>query len=223
MEVPVVVGIGHETDQTLVDFVAHTACKTPTAVADFLIGNLHEFEAGMAREGRAVAAESKAILREQKGGLDRFDTLIRERPLSVVRGMRGELHASGNLAVRRTREALFERYAGLDRLRNLLRSGAGVHASVRMQALGELERQMRREASRHLRQHEQRMGSIKDTLALLGPEPTLQRGFSITRKDGGALKTSADLQPGDLLKTQLADGTVHSVVTSTEPPSTAQS
>ena len=41
---PIVVGIGHERDETIADNVAHTALKTPTAVAEFLIAGIRSFE-----------------------------------------------------------------------------------------------------------------------------------------------------------------------------------
>lgn len=41
---PVITGIGHEQDDSIVDLVAHTRCKTPTAVAEFLISRIGEFE-----------------------------------------------------------------------------------------------------------------------------------------------------------------------------------
>jgi exodeoxyribonuclease VII large subunit len=41
---PVITGIGHEQDDSIIDLVAHTRCKTPTAVAEFLIGRVGEFE-----------------------------------------------------------------------------------------------------------------------------------------------------------------------------------
>lgn len=41
---PVITGIGHEQDDSIIDLVAHTRCKTPTAVAEFLIGLVEEFE-----------------------------------------------------------------------------------------------------------------------------------------------------------------------------------
>ena len=41
---PVVTGIGHERDDTILDLVAHTRCKTPTAVAEFLISRLEEVD-----------------------------------------------------------------------------------------------------------------------------------------------------------------------------------
>ena len=40
---PVLVGIGHERDQTVVDIVAHTSLKTPTAVAEFLLSGMERF------------------------------------------------------------------------------------------------------------------------------------------------------------------------------------
>jgi len=41
---PVIAGIGHQRDYTILDMVAHTSLKTPTAVAEFLIANLQEAE-----------------------------------------------------------------------------------------------------------------------------------------------------------------------------------
>ena len=51
---PVIVGIGHEVDETILDHVAHTALKTPTAVAEFLINqNLH-FDATLIQAGQTL-------------------------------------------------------------------------------------------------------------------------------------------------------------------------
>ena len=48
---------------------------------------------------------------------------------------------------------------------------------------------------------------MKDTLALLGPGPTLKRGFSITRTDGKAVRDVGELKPGQVVETQLESGT----------------
>jgi exodeoxyribonuclease VII large subunit len=58
---PVFTGIGHEVDETLVDLVAHTALKTPTAVADFLLQHNLHFEGQLTEFGqflRYAASES---------------------------------------------------------------------------------------------------------------------------------------------------------------------
>ena len=213
MEVPVIVGIGHETDQTLVDVVAHTACKTPTAVADFILERTAVFEESMAVEARAIAQLARTHIADDKGLLGRMATFIRERPLTFVRTERGALHTGANGVVRRSRSLLAERLAQLGNVKSLLASGSSAIVPVRYDRLRDAEEQIMREATRQLRQHEERMGSIKGTLAMLGPEPTLKRGFSVTRKDGKAIRNAGELTVGDQVETQFAEGTVSSTVT----------
>lgn len=218
MEVPVIVGVGHETDQTLVDVVAHTACKTPTAVADFIVERMAEFESAVGREGRAIAAESRAQLSENRGWLGQFSTMVKERPLAQVRGERGQLYSGANAVVRRTRTLLSQRLAVVGQFKSLLSSVALDLPGSQSEVLREMKDRMRLEVDRQLKQQEERVGSIKDTLTLLGPEPTLRRGFSITRKEGQAVRRAEDLAAGDLIETRLAEGTVRSRVESTSPP-----
>ena len=218
MEVPVLTGIGHETDQTLADAVAHTAQKTPTAVADFLVERMAQFEGEVGREGRAVAAECRAQLSEQEGALRRFGALLSERPLAFVRRQRGDLHAGANGVVRRTRTALAEQHAHLARHRAGLRLGAGQLPERHTGLLTELEAGIQRESKRHLKQQEERIRLMKDTLALLGPGPTLKRGFSITRTDGKAVRDVGELKPGQVVETQLESGTFTARVEDIRPP-----
>ena len=53
-KIPVLVGVGHETDDCIVDLVAHTALKTPTAVAEFLINHNLHFEAMLLQVGKEL-------------------------------------------------------------------------------------------------------------------------------------------------------------------------
>jgi exodeoxyribonuclease VII large subunit len=211
MELPVIVGIGHETDQTLVDVVAHTHCKTPTAVADFILERTAMFEEGLMRQARWVALEVRSRLSENQGALGKFGTFLKERPLTWVRTERGQLHSHANVVVRRTRAQLSEQFALLGRFRQAASVALVLPASQR-EKLDEWAEQIRREAARQLRQHEERVGHLKGTLNLLGPAPTLQRGFSITRKDGQAVRHASALKEGDRIVTELAEGKVESLV-----------
>ena len=120
--------------------------------------------------------------------------------------------------VRRTRTLLSQRLAVVGQFKSLLSSVALDLPGSQSEVLREMKDRMRLEVDRQLKQQEERVGSIKDTLTLLGPEPTLRRGFSITRKEGQAVRRAEDLAAGDLIETRLAEGTVRSRVESTSPP-----
>jgi len=70
---PVITGIGHEKDDTVVDMVAHTKMKTPTAVAEFLISGLRSYEENIMGLRDRVYKEAGRLLRDERY---RFDALI---------------------------------------------------------------------------------------------------------------------------------------------------
>jgi exodeoxyribonuclease VII large subunit len=72
-------------------------------------------------------------------------------------------------------------------------------------------------AKYQLERAKQRLVSLERSIALLGPEQTLQRGYSITRKTTGQiLERSDEVKPGDEILTRLAEGEVRSKVETSE-------
>lgn len=62
---PIIVGIGHERDQSIADLVAHTALKTPTAVADFILYHNLQFEEKILQWGQQIQTQAEAWIREK--------------------------------------------------------------------------------------------------------------------------------------------------------------
>lgn len=55
--IPVISGIGHERDESVLDMVAHTSLKTPTAVAEFIIQHNYSFESDLLSLGRQLGQQ----------------------------------------------------------------------------------------------------------------------------------------------------------------------
>ena len=62
---PVVSGIGHERDVTVLDHVAHTRAKTPTAVAEFFIGHITQTATGLAGLEERLVGQTRSVLQEE--------------------------------------------------------------------------------------------------------------------------------------------------------------
>ncbi|MBX0292006.1 exodeoxyribonuclease VII large subunit [Hymenobacter sp. HSC-4F20] len=69
---PVLTGIGHERDEAVVDLTAHTALKTPTAVAAFLIERLARLEAALEGYGLRIRELAQAQVQAETGRLSRL-------------------------------------------------------------------------------------------------------------------------------------------------------
>jgi len=70
--IPVITGIGHEQDDSIIDLVAHTRCKTPTAVAEFLIGLVEEFEARLNESVQTTVDIVESYLSDQRSSIARI-------------------------------------------------------------------------------------------------------------------------------------------------------
>ena len=165
---PIITGIGHERDDTVLDSVAHVRVKTPTAAAEYLIARMDE-------------------------AADRLNDLavrLYEGVTARLKWERNRLQQCRNriptASVRRVSSAKLE----------LLTARKDLHSSV--------------EAV--LARHRHKLELLKQRLADASPDKLLARGYSITLKDGKAVKDAALLSPGDRLVTWLYRGEVQSVV-----------
>ncbi len=67
--IPVITGIGHEQDDSIIDLVANTRCKTPTAVAEFLISRVEEFENRLDYSVQTTIDYVQSFLSDEKNSL----------------------------------------------------------------------------------------------------------------------------------------------------------
>lgn len=71
---PILVGIGHDVDETVLDLIAHTSLKTPTAVADFLVNHNLMFEGNILEMATDLEHFAQNILKIKHLELDRAET-----------------------------------------------------------------------------------------------------------------------------------------------------
>ena len=165
---PIITGIGHERDDTVLDSVAYVRVKTPTAAAEYLIARMDE----------AADRLNELAVRLHEGVTARLEQERRR-----LYQCRNRIPAS---AVRRVSSAQLE----------LLTARKDLHRSVETL----------------LARHRHRLELLRQRLADASPEKLLARGYSLTLKDGRAVKDASRLHEGDVLVTQVHKGTFTSIV-----------
>ena len=152
---PVVTGIGHDKDTSVADLVAHTALKTPTAVAAWLVermaqadgylawaglqlGNAalaitHSAAVGLERLGAALAQQSQRLLQEGRSRLDRAEETLLAAPADLLRGHDRRLAAASELLLSYSVERVLRRgFAVVRRGGEALRSAEGLSPGDRL-------------------------------------------------------------------------------------------
>lgn len=166
---PIITGIGHERDESILDMVSNTRVKTPTAAAAFLIDNLRRV---LERIEQAEASISQYITQRISYQQQRISQLATLIPTLAQQCLSNERHRI-----------------------EMLQSRLPVSVERRMTAQKHLLEQL------HLK------------LQGFDPQILLSRGYSITLKNGRAVRNAADLQPGDEIETRVEHGIIRSTVT----------
>jgi exodeoxyribonuclease VII large subunit len=190
--VPVLTGIGHEIDRSIADEVAHTAEKTPTACAHRLVLQVAAFAQALEDRWRAVALHAGRAVQSEAARLDRLADRARRA-------------ASAGAASAGTR--LDHRAERVERAAEAHLRTAGSGAADRARRLAAL-------APRALADAERSLGAREARVHALDPARTLARGWSITRTaDGRVVRSPSEVAAGEVLVTQVRDGSLRSTVT----------
>ena len=209
--IPVVSGIGHETDFTITDFVADARAPTPTAAAELVSPNRFEL---LARVGVLGKRLSRDIHRALNTRMQHIDYLTK-RLMHPGERMQAELRHLAHLAnrmhaaSRRTIDAAAWNLSDLSRhLRGTL---PDVDALIEKQQA--LQQRLRFSQARVLEQHAASLGKAKANLEHLNPHAVLDRGYSIVQKNDGRIVGAAQqIATGELLRLTFASGAARSRV-----------
>lgn len=227
--VPVVVGIGHYRDRTVLDEIARST-KTPTAAAGYAIALVQRAQAAVAEVANAIEVSSRHAIASATDTLETAGLrLHREVRHKVAVGrreldhLRTDLEAGSARRLKRSATHLEREQAQLVHLAKIrLRGERRVVAlaierfePTRYQStldrqragLAELEGRLTRSVRAEFRRARERLDSLDSQRGNLDPVSVLRRGFAIVRRaDGGLLTTARQVEPGDPLSVQLSDG-----------------
>lgn len=165
---PIITGIGHQRDESVLDMVAHTRAKTPTAAAELLVHAMLEQAAYVGGAMQAIADAAKSCMENER---------LRMNALA------GRLPVTAALSVQNRRMYL---------------------QSLAQRLLPATEM--------FIKEQKHRLEIIKGKMDAASPENILAMGYSITRVNGKAVRSVADVKPGDEVTTAVASGEFTSIV-----------
>jgi exodeoxyribonuclease VII large subunit len=214
--IPVVSGVGHETDFTICDFAADVRAATPTAAAELAATPRADWMGSL----RADAIDLRRAMRRALGdAAQTLDNLQRRllSPTARICQQRLQLQAHATAMLHATRNPLQQARFTVDRLAARL-AARKPDATAARAAIGALQHRAGASMRNQLAQRRDALQALSAQLELLNPQRTLERGYAIVTDAAGAvLRDPAHIQPGQTLGVRLAEGSADIGVSTVQP------
>ncbi|MEJ2794519.1 exodeoxyribonuclease VII large subunit [Iodobacter sp. LRB] len=211
-DIPVVSGVGHETDFSIADFVADVRAATPTAAAELVSPNRSEWLAKLARQQGLLHRSIERLLQRKMQETDSLSRRL-QHPGERLRQQKSHLQALSqrlHLLPVRTLEKNNYRLKQL----SLNLSHLKPRPEHQQAQLQHLSRQLLQAMPRLIEQRRQKLAMLTARLEPWNPQSVLARGYAlVSRRDGQIVRHGAQLSHGEALSLQFADSAVEVRVT----------
>ncbi|MGH8808532.1 MAG: exodeoxyribonuclease VII large subunit, partial [Noviherbaspirillum sp.] len=214
--VPVIAGIGHETDFTIADFVADLRAPTPTAAAEMAATPRADWIATLEAHAGDMARALRRRLADTAQTLDWFTRRLIS-PAAYIARERLKLQGWQSRLTRAARAPLLQARFALTHLRTRWSAQLPDTAPQRAR-LAEHARRIATRMAAHAAQQRQALASLATQLEMLNPQRTLERGYAIiVNQHGDVVRNSRQIKVGQLLDVTLAQDVAQIGVASVQP------
>jgi exodeoxyribonuclease VII large subunit len=235
---PVITGIGHEKDDTIIDLVAHTRMKTPTAVAEFLISGIARFYERLLNVENAIVQYISDTLDTEQNRLEKIAESLNYSVSGYLNERRISLTRKGIELRQNVNQFAFKKSNEINNLNHSLESQFSIWSIERKNSLIQKHRILKRILDTVLLREDNQLIRVKEkvknvsrqilfveqerihlnenTIRLLNPENVLNRGYTLTLKDGEIIKSAKQLARNEEIETKFTDGKVRSKITKTD-------
>ncbi|MFN7181345.1 MAG: exodeoxyribonuclease VII large subunit [Planctomycetota bacterium] len=215
-KLPVLTGIGHEKDETIVDIVAHKKFKTPTAVAEFLYSSLKNFEEKIIACQKNICELLHQKLNSEKQRLKFITEQLKTYPkLFTLKEVNTLDNISKNINI--FLKKIFEKQHCQARyLNEQLKTFPYITVKKEDKKINDVCSAIKDALLYLLKKHNNKINTFEQIITFADPQNILKRGYSITYYQDKVLKSVRELKRNETIYTKLYEGKIESMIKSYE-------
>ena len=210
--IPVITGIGHSTNETVVDMVAHANKITPTDLGYFLVDHFYKLSLNIDDLSHRLAGKTENILKSEKERLTGYQKFIHSHVFHFVQSNKKSLEGLTLDLKKETSKRMTRERKGLLDYKQRLKTLTKQKAVKEYEELRNFLRMLDIFTRQKLSNEKTHLDGLISKQRLLDPHHIMKRGYSLSTLNGKTLISSQQIREGDRIKTFLYDGSFESEI-----------
>jgi len=190
--IPIITGIGHQKNETIVDLMANTATKTPTKAAEFIIAHNRSFEESIVSLQKMMLIKTLQVLAQQKERL-------------------GQLN---NIAANSTKDLLHKYHKDILSLSGSILLNPRIILSNKAQDIKNVIANLKSFNKSFLNNQRGQISHFQAVARMMSPQNILNKGFAIIKTDNKIRNSAEDIEKGDQITVVFAETEIKTIVQS---------
>ncbi len=209
---PVITGIGHATNETVTEMVAHINAITPSKLAEYLLQKFHDFAGPVQEAERIVTDRSNRILKEEKMRLYSEVKLFRSVTENILSANRNNISGLATSLMQQSRFRFKNEIRLLKDCSRVIGKDSISFLNNRHLNIFQLHERLWARTKLNLNKSSLEVMNLEKNIDNMDPKNVLKRGYSITLHNGKAVKDLLRLKTEDSLQTITFEGEITSVI-----------
>lgn len=217
--IPIITGIGHHKDVSIVDMMTHTQTKTPTKAAEFIISHNRVFEDNLIELQKSITIKAQQMLSNaqqrigainltvvnktrtslahQKEIIGSFNLSINNKTRLILTNYKDSLGGFNQTVVNGSKTILYNRRTNLVNLLNNISSRPTIITATKQNDIINVINNLKQYTSNYFKMKRGYIGHFEELIDVQRPEKILKKGFAIVKKKGTIVKSAESIATGE--------------------------
>ncbi|MEO6915333.1 MAG: exodeoxyribonuclease VII large subunit [Chitinophagaceae bacterium] len=212
--IPVITGIGHLKNQSILDLVAHTSTNAPTRAAEFIIAHNRNFEMALLEEQKKVVFKTQQILQRQEQSVERNNVLLVRNSTALINHHREKQEALRAAINRDVQKQVYNHQNMLKETASKILHRPQLLLAYRKIQLENIHIQIKQLPGKYLSAKQRQIDYYEVVCRMMSPVNLLKKGFALLYRDDKILTEGSSVGANEKLMVMLQDAELNITVNS---------
>lgn len=212
--IPIISGIGHQINETIVDLMAHSSVKTPSIAAEFIVAHNRLFEESVLNLQKSIIIKSQQLFNSKQKALSFLCSTLTNGARDMLQENKDGLSQANQIAINKSKSILFERRSELNESSRRILSKPQIIVNNKLNDLSNLVQNLKSFNNKYLINQRGYLGHYVSICKMMSPVNIMKKGFAIVYKNDKIITDGSSVKPSDNIRIRLSESDITTSVIS---------